>query len=272
MDNTEFIKFPKIENIKYAKILPHETVEITQKIHGTNGQILIQDGVILLGSRNRWLDEENDNHGFYKWIMARKDEVLSLPNGRYYGEFAGASIGSGEGFKEKIFILFNPPEKIPSCFMKVPVLYKGTLNNDTLRQVMDDLRTKGSSLVEGFMNVEGVVVETQDGTKFKAVFQHEETAWTKNHNKVAKAELRNFAEIDHLLQPIRLEKLGTTDSSLKDDFPRNMSVLIKTYCQDLLDEKQMTEEFYEENRKQINNAVAYMIKSLWMNKTEAQHG
>src|SRR5690606_34883481 len=87
---------------------------ITQKLHGTNGLFCVFFNEetnrldLKVGSKNRWLSEDADNHGFYKWAMERKEDIISaLGEGWHYGEFVGQGIGNTEGLDKKVFALFN---------------------------------------------------------------------------------------------------------------------------------------------------------------------
>ncbi len=121
MTDIEFKSFPKIERFKGAYMV------ITQKIHGSNGQIYIQGDEIYAGSRNRWVTPQDDNYGFASWVQANKEELKKLGHGRHYGEWAGPGINAGEGLTEKKFLLFNhhrPPDTLPAGVDLVPILYK----------------------------------------------------------------------------------------------------------------------------------------------------
>jgi len=70
----EFQGFPKMARLSREII-------ITEKIDGTNAQILITgDGDLMAGSRTKWITTENDNHGFAKWVEGNRDELLKLGN------------------------------------------------------------------------------------------------------------------------------------------------------------------------------------------------
>src|ERR1043165_2902547 len=113
----EFKSFNKILHI--GKLY----MSITQKIHGSNAQILIEESPdsgwipaecgykdynVYAGSRTRWLTPEDDNYGFCKWVMENRQELIEkLGPGRHFGEWAGPGINSGEGLKEKTLVLFN---------------------------------------------------------------------------------------------------------------------------------------------------------------------
>jgi hypothetical protein len=153
---------------------------VTEKIDGTNGQIYIFDNPIIpnyvefyVGSRTRWLSEKGDNHGFYKWAMANKDELMKLGPGRHYGEWWGSGIQRGYGLVkgDKRFSLFNThiwtPENKPACCEIVPVLYQGLFTENAWNMALIDLIMHGSH-VAPFMNPEGIVIYHQHaGMYFK---------------------------------------------------------------------------------------------------------
>ena len=79
----EFKEFPKIARLSREII-------VTEKIDGTNAQILItEDGQILTGSRTRWITPQDDNFGFAKWVEENKAEILKLGQGQHFGEWWG---------------------------------------------------------------------------------------------------------------------------------------------------------------------------------------
>ena len=120
----DFIEFPKMARL-------NREVVITEKIDGTNAQILISesgdwshpsnvdhdasvpsrggDGLIVMaGSRNRWLTlGKGDNAGFAAWVKANRSELVKLGVGRHFGEWWGAGIQRRYGLEEKRFSLFN---------------------------------------------------------------------------------------------------------------------------------------------------------------------
>lgn len=64
---------------------------IYPKIDGTNSSIWLDEGVLKAGSRNRELTIENDNAGFYKFVLDNKDIFMpyfnKYPNRRLFGEW-----------------------------------------------------------------------------------------------------------------------------------------------------------------------------------------
>jgi hypothetical protein len=125
----EFEAFPKIHRLK-------QSVVVTEKIDGSNGQIAIfaldnyelcrqaaedpncltiwpgkpdmpgQSGEVPLavyaGSRTRWVLPETerkaaDNFGFAQWVDQNIHELIKLGPGRHFGEWYGAGIQCGYG-------------------------------------------------------------------------------------------------------------------------------------------------------------------------------
>jgi len=152
-----FEGFPSIPRLK-------RSCTITEKIDGTNAQVFVgEDGVVLAGSRNRWITPEDDNFGFAKWVKDNEEELRTgLGIGRHYGEWYGAGIQRRYGLKEKRFALFNSlrwtDENRPKCCGVVPILYNGLFTSTIVEEQLENLRVNGSVAAPGFMNPEGVVV------------------------------------------------------------------------------------------------------------------
>lgn len=155
---TPFEGFQKIPRLKRGML-------ITEKIDGTNAQIYISDegDQMLVGSRNRWIDPNNDNVGFARWAQDHIEELYQLGPGRHFGEWWGQGIQRRYGLQEKRFSLFNtgrwnnntPP---PACCGIVPVLFAGEFTTQNIDRTLEGLRTGGSVAAPGFMNPEGIVV------------------------------------------------------------------------------------------------------------------
>lgn len=251
----EFKAFPKISRLNKIKMT------ITQKIHGTNAQIVIApvtDGHIILnseivivdsetyfvraGSRNRWIFPGDDNYGFAAFVHENREALVrALGTGQHFGEWAGPGINSGEGLSEKTFCLFDVYRydniQLPKNVTTVPVLYEGDLSLEKIEEVMEDLKTNGSVLVPGFMRPEGVVINTM-GTRLKKVFKAEETEWTKPSNK--KASKVPSVDYSYLLQPVRLEKLLSKDERYLKNYPQSLKDIVKDYVADLEEEGEIT--------------------------------
>lgn len=170
----DFIKFPKITR------LSKETITITEKIDGTNGQIYIRkdsEGIYTLraGSRNQWLDKNNHNHHFYDFVMQNAAELLKvLGEGRHYGEWYGQGINRNYGLKENRFALFNTHrwnnENKPSCCEVVPILGEYTYQGlHWINYNFDELKRNGSHAVKGFMKPEGLMIYLHNLGKYYKV-------------------------------------------------------------------------------------------------------
>ena len=166
MADQEFTPFPKIARWSREVI-------VTEKIDGTNAQIVISDDgtQIRAGSRTRWITPEEDNFGFARWVRDNSNELLRLGPGTHFGEWWGAGIQRGYGLKEKRFSLFNVTrwkDDRPACCGVVPTLYQGNLDDMNISGILFDLEVKGSIAAPGFMKPEGVVIfHTASGALFK---------------------------------------------------------------------------------------------------------
>lgn len=151
-----FEEFPSISRLKRGCV-------ITEKIDGTNAQIYVgEDGLVLAGSRNRWITAEADNYGFAQWVKQNEEEIRKLGPGRHYGEWWGLGIQRRYSVSDKRFSLFNAsrwtPETLPKCCYVTPVLYDGEFSTKVVDDQLERLRTEGSVASPGFMNPEGVVI------------------------------------------------------------------------------------------------------------------
>lgn len=168
----EFQEFPKMARLTRDCL-------ITEKIDGTNAQILItEDGGFYTGSRTRWITPSDDNHGFSRWAHEHKDCLMGLGVGRHFGEWWGSGVQRGYGLQkgEKRFGLFNVSRWVqnwkdglraplgegqgyaPECCHVVPLLYRGTFSVEAADHYLKTLKEEGSRAAPGFMKPEGIVV------------------------------------------------------------------------------------------------------------------
>lgn len=176
-----FVGFPKMGR------LSRECV-ITEKIDGTNAQILItQSGDFLTGSRTRWITPQDDNFGFSRWAHEHKDELLTLGPGQHFGEWWGAGIQRKYGLSEKRFSLFNvgrwvlpgtpkteEQEAVPPCCGVVPTLFAGIFSTTVADNMILRLQHKGSLAAPGFMDPEGIVIyHVALGAMFKKTIKND---------------------------------------------------------------------------------------------------
>lgn len=174
MENPNFVEFAKIARLSRNCV-------ITEKIDGTNASIYIgKDGTFLTGSRTRWITPEDDNHGFAKWAIANKEELLKLGVGHHYGEWWGCGINRGYGLKEKRFSLFNTSRWAddaarPVCCYVVPTLYSGIFHSVQIEKALADLSFTGSKAAIGFPMPEGIVIWHESARMyFKKTIENDE--------------------------------------------------------------------------------------------------
>jgi len=278
---------PAFESFPDIKKLGNAQLAITQKIHGSNAQIYIYSveggGVDLVcGSRTRWIAPGDDNYGFAEMVHAHKQEFIDkLGLGRHYGEWAGPGINSGEGLKQKVFVLFDfwkyPPERpLPPNTTIVPVLYVGEFNLGKVDEVMNDLKTNGSKLVPGFMRPEGVVVRIK-GDRYKVVFQAEDAKWKNPDPEYQKQKVDRAAialeKYGHLLQPMRLEKLLSRDERYLKGYPKTIGEIVKDYFIDLVKEGQVVGNDLEIGgiRKELGGNLFKFVQEM-VEKQQSEQG
>lgn len=177
-----FQSFPKIP--RFNKL----PVTITEKIDGTNAQVIItEEGEFGTASRNRLITPEDDNYGFSAWAHHNKEELMKMGPGRHFGEWFGLGIQRGYGLKEKRFALFNTRRwgehnpNTPACCTVVPILYQGQFNEVNLDNIMYELGEQGSQIAPNFMEPEGICIHFKDGYT-KRTFENEHK-WERKHIK-----------------------------------------------------------------------------------------
>jgi hypothetical protein len=155
----EFEGFGKIARL-------NRDIIITEKIDGTNAQILIDDDgyIARVGSRNRWIAPNDDNYGFAQWCMSNRNQLEKLGPGRHFGEWWGSKIGRKYGMTDgkRRFSLFNTSrwnkDNVPSCCSVVPIIYEGPYNYSAISGALSYLAVNGSQAMPGFMKPEGIII------------------------------------------------------------------------------------------------------------------
>ena len=182
----EFKPFPKMARF-------NRDIIITEKLDGTNAQIVIddvtmldgeyvlfeKDGLgIMAGSRSRYITPQQDNFGFAKWVKENAEELMGLGVGQHFGEWWGKGIQRGYGMEERKFSLFNVSrwkDEHPACCDVVPTLYEGPMNQGIIDDKVADLIFHGSVAASGFMKPEGIIVfHTAANIGFKITCENDE--------------------------------------------------------------------------------------------------
>lgn len=162
---------------------------ITEKLDGTNAQIVIKDGVIeAVGSRSRWIvpGKSTDNYGFASWVLQHYQDLLTLGDGTHFGEWYGNGIQRGYGLDHKRFALFNADRwtnlaPLPHCCEVVPILYRGEFSPLSMATTMGDLEMHGSYSAPGWDKPEGIVAYLY-GPRIliKETFEFSQGKWKEN--------------------------------------------------------------------------------------------
>lgn len=168
----EFQKFKSIARLS-------RDITCTEKIDGTNGQVIVTDeGEFGVASRTKLITPDDDNFGFAKWAYDNKEEFIKFGPGRYIGEWWGEGIQRRYGIKGKRFSLFNThkfKENRPACCDIVPTLYHGPFDTEAIKNCMISLENSGSIASPGFMRPEGIVIfHEASNTLFKKTFENDE--------------------------------------------------------------------------------------------------
>lgn len=186
-----FEPFPKIPRWSNQHII------ITEKIDGTNAQIVINDDCteFKCGSRSRWITPEDDNFGFASWCDRNRECILKLGKGQHFGEWWGLGIQRCYNMHKRSFSLFNTlrwaaedqQEKLSAMadISVVPILYQGPFSETAIDDTMDKLWAEGSKAAPGFQNPEGVVIYMPGSrTLFKKTFGDNLPKYLEKKNEV----------------------------------------------------------------------------------------
>ena len=156
----------------------NRNIIVSEKLDGMNGQIYItEENDLYIGSRSKWLCATDDCKGFANWVLAHRNEIMTLGPGRHFGEWWGQGLGRKYGLKEKRFSLFNTrrwalhgtepkvigpmgrtQDILPACCSLVPVLYDGPFSEVAIKSCLAQLREQGSLAAPGFDDPEGIIV------------------------------------------------------------------------------------------------------------------
>ena len=103
----EFLKYQHVERFATAETqgIENGMCYVFPKIDGTNSQLWWNKGLLMAGSRNRQLELDNDNAGFYNWACVQDnifeffkkhpDYVLDGELYKHGSEWKFRAIGQG---------------------------------------------------------------------------------------------------------------------------------------------------------------------------------
>jgi len=291
----EFEAFPKIKRFKGLRL------SITQKIHGSNAQIYIQEVPIpgyaerdkypviyrldkkeilnqktcfeiddkvyrlYCGSRTRWITPEEDNFGFANYIYSNaKAFIKYFGVGRHFGEWAGPGINAGEGLIEKTFVLFDYWKFPPERVLPPRCIVVPVLYDG--KADLDKITEVFDKLkAEGSSLVPGYM--KPEGIVITLNGERYKKVFTPEEvawqNQKIKKNYGPRPDYGYLLQPIRLEKLLSRDEKYLKGYPETLGLITKDYIIDLKEEDQLTEVMYEQlDTKELSRQVFPFVRSL----------
>jgi len=87
-----FVRYPHLERFGNDAVdgINLGKTYVFPKIDGTNASVWMEGDQVCAGSRNRKLSLENDNAGFYAWVLKQqniRDFLFRNPGLRLYGEW-----------------------------------------------------------------------------------------------------------------------------------------------------------------------------------------
>lgn len=305
MNNSEkFKKYSSIENHYQENFLtkcPQEKIAwcITEKIHGANFQVYYDGEQILLGSRNRFIKDNENFNNLNNLIQEIKPQLLhffksvnpeSLPI-TLYGEVYGDGIQKGVKYsktkKIRFFDLKFKDEYIPYDlalelfeFHRLPHIPVLECFNGTISEVIKQVNTRfNSTIAEGDYSelennlCEGVVIKpyykeykTILGNRVIIKKKNEEFLEKKQRTKEPKPDRFNDYSKDlEVTKPYinenRFDSVFSKDNYTKTDF----GAFITAYAKDVLEDaaKDSVEIL---NIKNLNNIVAKETKEEYFRR------
>lgn len=164
-------KFPSPEHLKrYRDVLEEgEKVVVTEKIHGTNFTVMVDDDGVHVGSHNYfWKNNATNKNLVYVRADNENHALHKLPiNTQVFGEIYGVqdikyglsnSIGIALFAVKKNGIFLNHDQFVAFCeefnLPRVPVLYVGSYTWEAVSQF-----NNGNSVLEPKCMMEGVIIQ-----------------------------------------------------------------------------------------------------------------
>lgn len=194
-----------------------ELVVITEKLHGTNACLVVEDGKLkAVQSRKNFINPElpkaeakllppeerpMDNFGLAHWAYERESEIVQMGDGHHFGEWVGTKINKNKYcLDNKRFFLFNTKRWAdatgdrPECLDVVPVLSYGFWTPTCVAEAMADLLENGSYVTgkgdqyDGW--TEGVVTYYLSTDRYvKSTHEHESGKWADDQNQVRESRM-----------------------------------------------------------------------------------
>lgn len=308
MSNSEkFKKYSSIENyyqegffITLCKATAQDEYLwcVTEKIHGANFQVYYDGEDFLIGSRNRWLNPNENFYNLYNLINEIKPNIMELmmefskkPPIRLYGEVYGDGVQKGVKYsKEKRIRFFDIKvqddympyaqaeyffEKFNIPYIRVKEKIQGTIN-----EVINKVNTHfNSEVAEGEYATlennlcEGVVIKpymfnayTDKGERVIIKKKNEEflekSKFPKTPNpKKEIAYSQCIEDVKPYINNNRFDSVFSKDNYQKPDF----GTFIKAYAQDVVEDASKDNIEFKDI-KILNNIIAKNTKEEYFRR------
>jgi len=221
----EFLKYQHVERIGTPETngIENGMCYVFPKIDGTNSQLWwnndVFGGKLMAGSRNRQLELNNDNAGFYNWACDNDkffDFFKKYPNLRLYGEWlvphtlktytqsAWRNFYVFDVLDGERYLPYDEYKEILSVFDIdfIPPICR--VENPTYERLIAQMEKNGYLIEDGKGVGEGIVIKNYDfvnkygritwakivGNEFKAKHQRCDTSEIKE-NKIVESEIVN---------------------------------------------------------------------------------
>jgi len=163
----------EVEGIEYGQCY------IFPKIDGTNGQTYMKENKLMAGSRNRGLSLDNDNQGFYDYVLRNPNLMefyLEFPEVRLFGEWlVPHTLKTYRENAWRRFYIFDVEylDKLLPYSQYEPMLLKYNLdfitplaiiNNPTYDNLIAKLSANTFLIEDGKGDGEGIVIKNYDFT------------------------------------------------------------------------------------------------------------
>ena len=293
----KFTKYSSIENHYQEGFLarcPQQDLlwGVTEKIHGANFQVYVDNENFLIGSRNRWLHENDNFHGLQKIIEGYKDDIMWLKNricrdtksltlyGEVYGDNVQKEVKYSKTTKIRFFDIKRDNQYAPyisaaAAFEEAELPYVSIIHTyiGNVLNLVNDFDTRfNTTFAEGEYReledniCEGVVIRPLGGDFFTPlgdrvlIKKKNEEFFEKR--KIPKSKPDRFVDYSkdlELVEPYinenRFNSVFSKDVYEKKDFGN----FIKAYMQDVVEDA-AKDGIEFTNIKNINNIVARETK------------
>lgn len=221
-----FLRYPHLEKYGNEEVADIEfgVTHIFPKLDGTNASVWYDNTMVRGGSRNRQVSLENDNQGFYSYILngdkygTIEEYCLTQPHHVLYGEWlVPHTIKNYREDAWRRFWIFDVYDRTTGKFLPYevyqPLLEQYDLDyipcikkykNGSYENFLHEAQNNSSFLLPDGAKGEGIVIKNYD--------------WTNKFNRVtwAKIVLNEFKDKFHATMGANLQEVGSNAQIICD--------------------------------------------------------